>query len=76
VSIIAGLVRISALRAGLVSPAGRRALAEREHWILAPVVFLVSIPIAFASTTAALFTWLLLLALPALRRHASLHPRG
>ena len=35
-------------------------MAGREHWAITPLVFLVSIPIAFASTTAALVSWALL----------------
>jgi hypothetical protein len=39
---------------------GRRRLALREHWALAPAVFLLSIPLAYVSTAAALFSWVLL----------------
>lgn len=66
--LLAGLSRTHALRAGLVSPAGRRQLGRREHPALVPTVFLASIPIAWASTTAALLSWLLLAIFPALRQ--------
>lgn len=67
VSLIAGLMRAHATRAGLLSEPGRRHLARREHWALAPAIFLLSIPLGFVSTTAATLVWLLLLALPAMR---------
>jgi uncharacterized membrane protein len=67
VSLAAGLMRAHAVRAGLLTQAGRRHLSRREHWTLIPAVFLLSIPIAFVSTVAATFSWLFLLALPALR---------
>jgi uncharacterized membrane protein len=68
VSLAAGLMRIHALRVGFVTDAGRRELAEREHWVFAPVVFLLSIPIAFLSTTAAIVSWCVLLVWPSLHR--------
>jgi uncharacterized membrane protein len=68
VSLVAGLLRAHATRAGLLSDAGRRHLARREPWGIAPAIFLVSIPIGFVSTTAAELTWILLLSLPGLRR--------
>jgi len=68
ISLIAGLMRTHALRAGLMSPAGRRHLARREHWAIAPTIFLASIPIAYLSTTVAALLWLTLLAVPLLRR--------
>jgi uncharacterized membrane protein len=68
VSLVAGVMRAHATRAGLLSDAGRRHLARREHWALAPAIFLLSIPIGFVSTTAATLTWVLLLALPAMHR--------
>ena len=67
VSLTGGLMRAHAARAGLLSQAGRRHLARREHWTLAPAVFLLSIPVGFLSTTVAMFSWLFPLALPALR---------
>jgi uncharacterized membrane protein len=73
VSLAAGLMRAHAVRAGLLSHAGRRHLSRREHWTLSPAVFLLSIPIGFVSTTAAMLSWLFLLALPALRMS---HRRG
>ena len=62
VTILGGLTRIHVQRAGLASPSGARALAEREHWALAPAVFIASIAIAFVDTTVAKLFWLLLLA--------------
>ncbi len=61
ISTLAGLSRFHARRAGLVSPQGLRELDRREHWLLAPAIFLLSIPIAFASPTAAELVWLLVL---------------
>jgi uncharacterized membrane protein len=64
VSLMAGAVRVHAMRADLVTEQGRRGLERREHWLLTPGVFLASIPIAFVSTTAALLSWLLLAVAP------------
>jgi TMEM175 potassium channel family protein len=61
---IAALMRIHAERAGLLSPLGRVTVARREHWAITPAVFAGSIPIAFASPTAAKLLWLLLLVRP------------
>jgi uncharacterized membrane protein len=58
---LAGLMRIYARHAGLVTPQGLREMESREHWLIAPVVFLASIPIAFVSTTAAQLIWVLVL---------------
>jgi uncharacterized membrane protein len=58
-AIIAGAMRIHAGRAGLLSEAGQRAIGRREHWALVPAVFLLSIPIAFASPRIAVLCWLL-----------------
>jgi uncharacterized membrane protein len=58
---ISALMRIHASRAHLLSPRGRATVARREHWAITPAVFLVSIPVAFASPAAAKFCWLLLL---------------
>ena len=58
------LIRLHAERAGLTPP------VSRESWglqLTAPIVFLISVPIALASPTAAKFSWLLLL-VPRLRR--------
>lgn len=66
-AIIAGLTRVYARRAKLLSESGLREDTRRKHWAITPAIFLVSIPIAFVSTTAAELTWLLL-ALPDLRR--------
>jgi uncharacterized membrane protein len=67
VGTIGGLLRIHARRRRLLSEAGARALAGREHWAIAPMICLVSIPIAFVSPTAAELSWLLFL-VPPLRR--------
>ncbi len=64
VAILSGLAafqRVYAQRANLLSPAGARTLARREHWAAPPAVFIASIPIAFVSTTAAELFWLVLL---------------
>jgi uncharacterized membrane protein len=66
VSGVAGAMRVHALRAELLSESGRRELERREHWALIPTVFLLSIPLAFLSTTAAMVFWLLT-ALPRFR---------
>jgi uncharacterized membrane protein len=71
VSLLAGATRVHAARAGLLSEAGRRQVEQREHWLIVPAVFLLSIPIAFASTTAALWSWLLVAVLSRLHRQLS-----
>ncbi|TML97912.1 MAG: DUF1211 domain-containing protein [Actinobacteria bacterium] len=58
---ISALMRNHAKRAHLLSPLGTAVVARREHWAITPAVFLISIPVAFASPTAAKFCWLLLL---------------
>lgn len=58
---LAGISRAHAQRAKLLSPAGVREAAGREHWLFTPVVFFASIPVAFLSTSAAQFMWLLVL---------------
>jgi uncharacterized membrane protein len=68
VTIVARVNVVHAVRAGLLSEEGRRELRRRETWVIAPVVFLASIPIAFVSTTAALYCWTLLFILPVLHR--------
>lgn len=68
VSVLAGAARVHAGRARLLTQAGRQQLAQREHWAIVPTVFLLSIPIAFVSTTAALLSWLLVPALTRLQR--------
>ncbi len=65
-TVLAGLTRAHALRANLLDPTRAYEIAEREHWTLAPAIFLASIPIAFADVTLAKLTWLVLLA-PAIR---------
>ena len=67
---ISGLMRIHASRAHLLSPLGTRAVARREHFAIAPAVFLVSIPVAFASPTAAKFCWIALFLVGRLRSKA------
>jgi uncharacterized membrane protein len=67
VATIAGLTRVHAQRAHLLSDSGLRELDRREHWAITPAIFLASIPIAFANPTVAKFSWLVLLA-PHLRR--------
>lgn len=67
-TIVAGLTRWHVTRAGLLSKAGQREFARREHWALAPLILVASIPVAFVSPAVAEASWLLLLALPALHR--------
>ena len=71
VSLLAGAARVHAAHAGLLSESGRLQVEQREHWAIVPAVFLLSIPIAFASTTAALWSWLLVAVLPRLKRRLS-----
>jgi uncharacterized membrane protein len=61
VATFGSLMRVHAQRAHLLSPLGSTLVARREHWLLTPAVFFLSIPVAFASPTAAKFCWLLLL---------------
>ncbi len=65
-TILGGLMRANALRSKLLDAARAYEIAEREHWALAPVVFLASIPIAFVDVTLAKLFWLVLL-VPAIR---------
>jgi uncharacterized membrane protein len=67
IGLAAGLMRLHGTHNGLVSPAGRAELDERGHWAVVPTVFLLSIPIAFVSTTAAEISWFLV-AIPRTRR--------
>jgi uncharacterized membrane protein len=60
-SALAGLAREHAQRSNLLTPVGWREVDRREHWLIIPAIFLVSIPIAFASPTLAEFVWLLIL---------------
>jgi uncharacterized membrane protein len=62
---------VHAMRAGLLSDAGRREVRRRQHWVIVPIVFLVSIPISFVSTSAALYCWALLLVLPIVFRRVA-----
>lgn len=69
VAVVTGVMRRHAVRAGLLSEGGRYELARREHWAIAPAVFLLSIPVAFVNTSAAAVLWLLVFFVPvALRR--------
>lgn len=61
IATISALIRIHAERAHLLSSQGVAVIARREHWAFTPLVFFASIPVAFASPTAAKFVWLLLL---------------
>jgi uncharacterized membrane protein len=70
-SLIAGLTRVHVQRAGLVSQEGARELALRESWVIVPVVFLASIPIAFVSTTLAQLCWLIMLVPTVRQRRAA-----
>jgi uncharacterized membrane protein len=74
IATLAGLSRVHAQRADLVTPDGERELAQREHWLLAPGIFVASIPIAFVSPTAAEILWLLVLLPGAGRRLPRLQP--
>jgi uncharacterized membrane protein len=58
---LAGLLRAHAQRAKLLTAVGLREVDRREHWLVTPAIFLVSIPVAFISPTAAEFLWLLIL---------------
>ena len=68
VSIVARIQTVHALRARLLTEAGRREVRRRENWAIVPAVFIVSIPIALASPRAALYCWSLLFILPFLQR--------
>jgi uncharacterized membrane protein len=68
VSIIARVKTIHAVRSGLLTDAGKREVARRQGWAIVPAVFLLSIPIALVSTSAALYSWLLIFILPRVRR--------
>jgi uncharacterized membrane protein len=73
-AMLAGLLRSHARRAGLVTPQGLREIDRREHWLVAPSIFLISIPIAFVSATVAQLMWLLVLLPGAGRRLSRLQP--
>ncbi len=68
VSVVARILSIHAVRAGLLSEAGLREVARRGTWVVVPAVFVISIPIAFVSTRAALYSWTLIFILPRFRR--------
>jgi uncharacterized membrane protein len=59
-SVLGGSIRIHVRRVGLIDPSRTRELAS-ETWLMAPAVFLASIPIAFVNTTLAKCFWLVLL---------------
>lgn len=61
-SLLAGLIRRHVLEAGLVHPSRVHEVAQREHWMFTPAVFIASIPLAYANPTVAKLFWLLLLA--------------
>jgi uncharacterized membrane protein len=65
---IAALTRWHVTRAGLLSEAGERETARREHVALVPAILIASIPVAFLSPAVAEAMWLLMLFLPALLR--------
>jgi uncharacterized membrane protein len=75
IATLAGLSREHAGRAKLLKPAGVRDLATREHWLITPAIFFASIPVAYASTTAAQLIWLLVL-LPAVGRRRKTRALG
>jgi uncharacterized membrane protein len=62
ISLLAGLIRRHVMQAGLVYPSRAHEVADREHWIFTPAVFIASIPIAYANATVAKLFWLLLMA--------------
>jgi uncharacterized membrane protein len=74
IATIGGIMRTYALRAGLLSEQGQTELARREHWAIAPAIFLGSIPVAFVSAKLAELLWLLLL-VPGLRWGRALRRR-
>ena len=71
VAFLAGAARVHAGRAGLLTEAGRRQVDQREHWLIVPIVFLLSIPVAFVNTTAAVWFWVLVPVLTRLHRQLS-----
>ncbi|HEX6476436.1 MAG TPA: TMEM175 family protein, partial [Acidimicrobiales bacterium] len=73
VSIVARVMVVHAIRAGLLSDAGRRETRRRQNWWIVPAVFLISIPISFWSASAALYSWGLLFVLPRIHRIATRH---
>jgi uncharacterized membrane protein len=74
VSIVARINVVHAVRAGLLTDLGRRELQRHENWLMVPAVFLISIPISFWSTNAALYSWSLLFVLRVIdRRWAARH---
>lgn len=75
-SLLAGLIRYHALRAGLVHPSRAHELGDREHWAITPAVFLASIPIAYADPTVGKLFWLLLLVSNARIRTRVFGPRS
>jgi uncharacterized membrane protein len=75
IAMLAGASRVHAQHAKLLSPAGVRELARREHWAVAPAIFLASIPVAFLSPSGAELMWLLVLLPGAGHRLSRLQPR-
>jgi len=72
---LAGLARAHAQSANLLTPVGLREVDRREHWLITPAIFLVSIPVAFISPTVAEFVWLLILVPQVGRGMSRLQPR-
>ncbi|HEY1591581.1 MAG TPA: TMEM175 family protein [Solirubrobacteraceae bacterium] len=75
IATLAGGMRLYGRRAGLLTAQGLREIDRREHWLVAPAIFLLSIPIAFVSATAAQLMWLLVLLPRAGQRLGRLQPR-
>ncbi len=75
IAMLSGFSRLHAEREGLLTPVGKRELARREHWWIAPAVFALSIPVAFLSPSVAELMWLLLI-LPGLGRRLGLLQPG
>jgi uncharacterized membrane protein len=71
IAMLSGLSRAHAQRANLLAPIGVRELGRREHWLIAPAIFLASIPVAFANPSVAQLLWLLVL-LPRIGQRLSL----
>jgi len=59
--LLAALIRYHVREARLVDPSRAYELTGPGSWLLAPAVFIASIPIAFVNTTIAKLFWLLIL---------------
>lgn len=73
--LLAGLIRVHVRRAGLVNPSRAYELQPPGAWALVPLVFTLSIPLAFVDTTLAKLFWLVLLA-PAVARRFRTRSEG